>query len=254
MNDQKRRLIAGNWKMNGLKGQGAEITALLPVVMAHSDTTDVVICPPTLLIAEFARLALGTKLALGGQDCHEAVSGAFTGDVSAEMLVDAGASFVILGHSERRHFHHETDAEIAKKLEAAWRAGLQPIVCVGESLEAREAGDTLNVLDGQLDGALGAIEKTRALAIAYEPIWAIGTGKTPSLAEISQVHRHIRSRLADFVSAPHSVRLLYGGSVNPKNAGDILRIQDVDGALVGGASLKAVDFSAIIAAGHENKI
>ena len=239
-----RKLVAGNWKMNGLAASAAMLDDL---AAAHPDPAcDVLVCPPATLIARLA----GGRFPIGGQDCHWAASGAHTGDIAAEMLADAGAVAVIVGHSERRADHAETDAIVARKAEAAWRAGLQAIVCVGESEAERDAGETLARIAAQLAGSVPDGATADRLAIAYEPIWAIGTGRTPSLNEIAQVHAFIRenlsSRFGDTVGA--GIRLLYGGSVKPGNAAGIFALDNVDGALVGGASLTAPDFGAIIAA------
>ena len=202
------------------------------------------VCPPATLIASFAVAARGTPVLIGGQDCHALASGAYTGDISAEMLKDAGASAVIVGHSERRQYHHETDAEVRAKAQAARRAGLMPIVCVGETRPQREAGHALDVVAMQLQGSLpdGAAD----FVVAYEPVWAIGTGLTPTPADVGEMHRSIRDHLvARYGAGGQGTRILYGGSVNPKNAAELLAVENVDGALVGGASLKADDFLAI---------
>ncbi|MDJ0629894.1 MAG: triose-phosphate isomerase [Rhodobacter sp.] len=244
----RRKLAAGNWKMNGLGAELAEIDAL---AAAHKDPScDILICPPATLIERMVRRADGSAISVGGQDCHPATSGAHTGDISAAMLADAGADHVILGHSERRTDHGETDAGVRVKAEAAIAAGLVAIVCVGETLGEREAGETLAVVGRQVagsvpDGATGA-----SLVLAYEPVWAIGTGKVPTMDQIAEVHDFIRSALAERVGEAEAgaVRLLYGGSVKPGNADEIFAVSNVDGALVGGASLKAADLGGIIAA------
>jgi triosephosphate isomerase len=233
-----RQLIAGNWKMNGLGVSLGEIAALAKAV--GTPRCDVLICPPATLVARAA--ALGTGVAIGGQDCHAEISGAFTGDISAEMLKDAGATAVIVGHSERRQYHGESDATIAAKARAAWRAGLIAIVCIGETEDQREQGHANHICARQLAGSVPAGATAQNTAIAYEPVWAIGTGKTPSIADIAHMHGHIRAHLA----AP--LRILYGGSVKPSNAKEILALADVGGALVGGASLKATDFATIVEA------
>lgn len=242
-----RKLAAGNWKMNGTAGNLAEIAALAD---AHpSPACDVLICPPATLLSRMSDAAKGTKIATGGQDCHATASGAHTGDISAAMIADAGGTFIITGHSERRADHGETDADIAAKSQAVWNARLTAVICVGETLSEREAGKTIDVVARQLagsvpDGATGA-----NTVIAYEPVWAIGTGKVPTLDEIAAVHADIRARLiARFGPAGNDMSILYGGSVKPSNADDIFGVADVDGALVGGASLKAEDFGGIIAA------
>ncbi len=235
-----RQLIAGNWKMNGLAADVAEIAALARGL--RSPACDILICPPATLIARAAAAASGTPVAIGGQDCHAEKSGAFTGDVSAEMLRDAGAGAVIVGHSERRQYHAETDAIVAAKAKAAWRAGLTAIICIGETESERDAGQAYDICKTQLAGSVPAGATVANTAIAYEPVWAIGTGKTPTNAEIAQMHAHIKACLA----AP--LRILYGGSVKPSNAKEILALTDVGGALVGGASLKAPDFLTIVEA------
>ncbi|MGI1663204.1 triose-phosphate isomerase [Palleronia sp. KMU-117] len=243
-----RKLAAGNWKMNGTTGSLAEAMA---VAAAHPDAAvELLICPPATLITAMATAATGTPLEVGGQDCHAAASGAHTGDISAAMLSDAGASYVILGHSERRTDHGETDALVRAKTEAAWAAGLTAIVCVGETLAERDAGRTLEVVGRQLDGSVPNGASGARLVIAYEPVWAIGTGKVPTTGQIAEVHDFLRARLdARFgEGVGRLVRLLYGGSVKPSNAAEIFAIRNVDGALVGGASLKAAEFSGIIAA------
>jgi triosephosphate isomerase (TIM) len=242
-----RKLAAGNWKMNGLAASLAEVKALTG---AHpAPACDMVLCPPATLLAQMNWAAQGTALALGGQDCHSQTSGAHTGDVSAVMLKDAGATYVILGHSERRADHGETDALVRAKAEAAIAAGLVAIVCVGETEGQRDAGRTLDVVGTQLAGSVPDAATGATLVVAYEPVWAIGTGRTPTLAEIAQVHAFIRARLTDRIgSAAAGVRLLYGGSVKPSNATEIFAVPHVDGALVGGASLKAADFGGIVAA------
>jgi triosephosphate isomerase (TIM) len=233
-----RQLIAGNWKMNGLAAALGEIEALGGAV--KSPPCDVLVCPPATLIARAA--ALNSGIAIGGQDCHAEVSGAFTGDVSAEMLRDAGATAVIVGHSERRQYHGETDAIVAAKAQAAWRAGLLAIICIGETEAERDAGKAYDICKRQLAGSVPKGATPQNSAIAYEPIWAIGTGKTATTDDIARMHAHIRECLA----AP--LRILYGGSVKPSNAKEILALADVGGALVGGASLKASDFIQIVEA------
>ena len=241
-----RKLAAGNWKMNGLSAQLAELAAL---IAAHPQPrSEVLICPPATLLAPMAQAVAG-RIALGGQDCHPKSSGAHTGDISAAMLADAGATFVILGHSERRADHGETDALVRAKAEAAAAAGLVAIICVGETEAQRDADQTLAVIAGQLAGSVPDAASPQTTVIAYEPVWAIGTGRTPTLPEIAQVHAEIRARLtARFGAAASGFRLLYGGSVKPSNAAEIFALPNVDGALVGGASLKAADFGGIITA------
>lgn len=244
-----RPLVAGNWKMNGLEAAMDEARAVAAAIDAHPPAVRVAICPPATLIHRLADNLGGTGVEVGGQDCRAELSGAFTGDVSAEMLADAGANLVILGHSERRAGYGESDALVAAKAQAALRAGLEPIICVGETLAEREAGRTLAVVTGQVRGSLPDSLAGKAFAVAYEPVWAIGSGLTPTLAQIEEVHVAIRAVLTDLFGA-HGARIpiLYGGSVKPSNASEILRLRDVGGALVGGASLKAADFLGIIEA------
>ena len=241
-----RRLAAGNWKMNGLRASLEEVEALLAAHPAPG--CEVLVCPPATLLAPLSDLAAG-RLATGGQDCHTSLSGAHTGDISAAQLADAGASHVILGHSERRADHGESDALVAAKTRTAWAAGLTAIVCLGETEADRDAGRTLDVIGTHLAGSVPEGATAANTVIAYEPVWAIGTGRTPTLAEIGEVHGFLRARLAErFGAEAAGIRLLYGGSVKPSNAAEIFAVADVDGALVGGASLKAADFGAIIAA------
>ncbi|WP_309666294.1 triose-phosphate isomerase [Tabrizicola sp.] len=242
-----KKLAAGNWKMNGTAAALAEVQAL---IAAHpAPACEMLLCPPATLIGHMASLAKDSALCVGGQDCHPKASGAHTGDISAIMLKDAGASHVIVGHSERRTDHGETDALVQAKAVAAVSAGLVAIVCVGETEAERDAGRTLAVIGGQLDGSVPAGAVAASLVVAYEPVWAIGTGRTPTLAEIAEVHAFIRARLTARIGVEAAgVRLLYGGSVKPSNAAEIFAVPDVDGALVGGASLKAADFGAIVAA------
>jgi triosephosphate isomerase len=239
-----RQLIAGNWKMNGTGEALAELETVAGHVAAARPACDVLICPPATLIARAVSTARN-RIAIGGQDCHAEVSGAFTGDVSAEMLRDAGATAVIVGHSERRQHHGESDAMVAAKARAAWRAGLIAIICIGESEAQRDAGHADSVCRSQIEGSVPSGATPDNTAIAYEPIWAIGTGKTPTSPDIAAMHAHIRACLA----AP--LRVLYGGSVKPSNAREILALPNVGGALVGGASLKAADFLTIVGAFHE---
>jgi triosephosphate isomerase len=243
-----RPLIAGNWKMNGLQAASAELRKIIDGARDLTAATDILVCPPATLIAGFAALARGTGIAIGAQDCHPEAAGAFTGDISAEMLKDAGASAVILGHSERRAAHHETDADVRAKALAARRAGLLALVCVGETRAEREAGHTIAVVRGQLAGSLPDSAGAETIAVAYEPIWAIGTGLTPTIADVAQVHDCIRHDLgARFGGTGEGIRILYGGSVKPANAACLMAVPNVDGALVGGASLKAEEFLAIAA-------
>jgi triosephosphate isomerase len=244
-----RMLLAGNWKMYGLRGALAEIRALGRATADDPPPCDIVICPPATLIAEAVRAAEGTRLAIGGQDCHAAPAGAYTGDISAEMLHDAGATYVIAGHSERRLYHAEADAQIAQKLLAAQRAGLTAILCVGETEAQRDAGDASAVVAGQLAGSIPEGMPADSLVVAYEPVWAIGTGRTPTLEQIVAMHETVRSALEDrFGPDAEEMRILYGGSVKPDNVASILALAGVNGALVGGASHKASDFLAILRA------
>ena len=242
-----RKLAAGNWKMNGTPAALAEAAAL---VAAHAaPACEMLLCPPATLIGPMAVQAKGGPLMVGGQDCHTGTTGAHTGDISAAMLADAGASHVILGHSERRADHGETDALVRAKTQAAWAAGLTAIVCVGETEAQRDAGTTLAVVGAQLAGSVPDGASAATTVIAYEPVWAIGTGRTPTLDEIAEVHAHLRAELRTrFGAEADGMRLLYGGSVKPSNATEIFALANVDGALVGGASLKAADFGAIVAA------
>lgn len=242
-----RKLAAGNWKMNGTASSLSEVAAL---VQAHpAPGCEMLLCPPATLLGAMATTAKGTALQVGGQDCHAKASGAHTGDISALMLRDAGASHVILGHSERRADHGETDAQVLAKAEAAIAAGLIAVVCIGETEAERDAGRTLDVVGTQLHGSVPAGATAATLVIAYEPVWAIGTGRTPTIPEIAEVHAFLRARLtARIGDQAAGVRLLYGGSVKPSNAAEIFAVPHVDGALVGGASLKASDFGAIVAA------
>jgi triosephosphate isomerase len=245
----RRPLVAGNWKMNGLKTSAAELGKIMAGAGELLTKVDLMICPPATLIMTFAQVAAGSKIEIGGQDCHAEPSGAFTGDISAEMLADLGAKAVIVGHSERRTLHKETDAEVRAKSQAAWRAGLTAIVCIGETRAEREAGHTLSVLGGQLDTSLPDGVSAARLVVAYEPVWAIGTGLTPTIADVAQAHEFIRKRIVErHGAAARAVRVLYGGSVKPSNAKELMTVANVDGALVGGASLKAEDFLGIAAA------
>lgn len=249
MTDVIRPLIAGNWKMNGLRASIVEFDAMLAGAAAVAAKADLLVCPPATLVSAFAAKANGTKgFAVGAQDCHPKASGAHTGDISAEMLADAGASAIIVGHSERRADHGESDALVRQKAEAAWRAGLIAIVCIGETREQRDAGRTLDICGGQLKGSLPDGSTAGKLVVAYEPVWAIGTGLTPTPQDVAQVHSFIRETLTSRFKAEGSqMRILYGGSVKPSNAAELMAVANVNGALVGGASLKASDFLAIAA-------
>ena len=242
----RRSLIAGNWKMNGLTASAAQLDEIIAGTADLPGTVDILVCPPFTLLAGFAARARGTRVATGGQDCHANPSGSHTGDIAAEMLADAHASFVIAGHSERRRDHHETDAEVCAKARAARRAGLVPIVCVGETRAERDAGKARDVVGTQLAGSLP--DGAGDFVVAYEPIWAIGTGLTPTPKDVADMHGFIRNELAArFGGFSETVRILYGGSVKASNASELLAIDNVDGALVGGASLDAEEFLAIAA-------
>ena len=241
----RRPLVAGNWKMNGLRAAVSELVEIARGA-ARIPRADIMVCPPATLIAEFAAAARDTPVRIGAQDCHCEPAGAFTGDLSAEMLKDAGASAVIVGHSERRIHHKETDAKVRAKALAARRAGLLAIVCVGETRTQREGGSALAVVGAQLDGSLPDGMGAEAVVVAYEPVWAIGSGLTPTPSDIAEMHGFIRRRLSSrFGQAMEQARVLYGGSVKASNAGELMSISDVDGALVGGASLNAREFLAI---------
>lgn len=242
----RRKIAAGNWKMNGTRAALAELKAIEAAMPANPP--QVVICPPAPLLAQAVTAA--QKIAIGAQDCHAQASGAFTGDISATMIADSGASFVIVGHSERRDTHAETNQDVQDKTTAAWSAGLTPIICIGETLADRDAGDTLQIIAEQLAGSLPDAVSAENTVIAYEPIWAIGTGKVPTLAQIIEVHDFIRATLTTRFGAQiaDDIPLLYGGSVKASNAATIFEAANVDGALVGGASLKASDFTPIITA------
>jgi len=244
----QKSLIAGNWKMHGLAAALSEIDSIAGSVKA--DGPDVMICPATTLLSEAAEHAAGTHLQVGAQDCHVAEAGAHTGDVSAAMIKDAGATAVIVGHSERRGDHGETDALVRAKASAALAAGLTAIVCVGETLGQRNYGQTLTVLTRQLAGSVPDEATADTVVIAYEPVWAIGTGLTPTVEDVAAAHAHMRAELTARFGAKvgGAMRLLYGGSVKPGNAGELMSIENVNGALVGGASLKAEDFLGIVSA------
>ncbi len=241
-------LVAGNWKMNGTTASVAEFEAMIAGYGADlAAKVELAICPPATLVARLA--AVGGPIPIGGQDCHAKVSGAHTGDIAAEQLKDAGATYVIVGHSERRADHGETDAVVKAKAEAAVRAGLVAIVCVGETEAERKAGTTLDVVGTQIAGSLPAGMTGATLVVAYEPVWAIGTGLVPTLADVKEVHDFIRAKLVGLYGAEgEKVRIQYGGSVKPSNAKELLSVSNVNGALVGGASLKAADFLGIAAA------
>ncbi len=241
-----RKLAAGNWKMNGLKADGLALARdIVARTRQAAPACDLLLCPPATLLAPVAEAIAGSSVALGGQNCHAASSGAHTGEISAAMLKDAGCAYVILGHSERRADQGETDAQVRAKTVAADKMHLCSIVCIGETLAQRDAGETLAVIERQIAGSLPEGLDSKSLVIAYEPVWAIGTGRTPTLQQVADVHGHIRRLLAAKAKDPAAVRILYGGSVKPGNAKELMSVPDVDGALVGGASLVAADFWAI---------
>ena len=248
MGSNRRPIVIGNWKMNGLSGSSVELAAMMEAAGGVANC-DVMICPPMTLVSGFSAQAAGSRVGIGAQDCHAAASGAHTGDVSAEMIKDAGATAIIVGHSERRADHGETDAMVHDKAVATHGAGLVAIICVGETEAERDAGQAESIVGGQLKGSIPAEITAENTIIAYEPVWAIGTGRTPTPDDVQAMHQHMR----DTVSASHgaafaaAVRLLYGGSVKPTNAVELMALEDVDGALVGGASLVADDFLAIAA-------
>ena len=242
-----RKLVAGNWKMNGSVAALAELDKIAEAAKANA-SVDVAICPPFTLIA--GAVARTPGLTIGAQDCHMAAKGAHTGCISAAMLVEAGATLAIVGHSERRADQHETDAEVQTKATAAIAAGMRAIVCVGETEAERDAGRAVAVVEGQLDGSVPRDGTGATLVVAYEPVWAIGTGRTPSVADVAEMHSAIRAKLSALLGAEGAqVRILYGGSVKPDNAKELLSVADVDGALVGGASLTAAQFVPIIEGG-----
>jgi triosephosphate isomerase len=249
-----RPLIAGNWKMHGLGPQLAEIEAVAASVAAMPLAPDVLLCVPATLVSRAAATVAG-RIAIGGEDCHAEIAGAFTGDISAEMIKDAGATAVIVGHSERRRDHGETDAMVAAKAKAAWRAGLLAIVCIGETRAERDAGQTIARCREQIVGSLPLEPNRSAMtAIAYEPLWAVGSGRTPTTSDIAEVHLAIRAYLTTLLgSEGNRVRILYGGSVTPDNAALIAELPDVDGLLIGGASLNDKDMEAIIQTGGRAK-
>ena len=247
-----RKLIAGNWKMNGLLGTGRDLATALAQGAGGmaADAADLLVCPPAQLLVPVSQALAGSAIALGGQDCHAEASGAHTGDISAAMLVDAGCGYVIVGHSERRSNHGESSALVRAKAGAACEAGLVPVICIGETEQERDRGQALEVIETQLTASLVAEGVGDRQVVAYEPVWAIGTGKTATTEDVGEAHGHIRALLCRLLgeTAGRAVRILYGGSVKPGNAAALLAVPDVDGALVGGASLKAEDFLAIAAA------
>lgn len=243
----RRKLIAGNWKMNGLSGSIALATEIRDGAAGLPEGVDLLVCPPATLVASVSQALKGSAVAVGGQDCHPRESGAHTGDISAEMLADAGARYVIVGHSERRENHGETDALVKEKVAAAHRAGLVAVACVGETREQREAGQALDVVRAQVLALLDRSVNSQNMVIAYEPVWAIGTGLTPTVNDVAEIHAAIRESLVSVIGADEAgrVQILYGGSVKPSNAKELMAVENVDGALVGGASLVAADFLAI---------
>jgi len=248
MSAKIKPLVAGNWKMNGLKADQSEFYKMIAGISEDlADTVDTMICAPATLVAVFADMAGNGAMSVGGQDCHAVASGAHTGDISAEMLSDAGAHAVIVGHSERRSDHGESDEDVNAKARAAWRAGLVAIICVGETEAERKAGTAVDVVARQLTGSVPDGATAENTVVAYEPIWAIGTGLTPTAGDVQEMHTAMRDSLnARFATEGAAMRLLYGGSVKPANAGELLSVANVDGALVGGASLKAEDFLGIL--------
>ncbi|WP_370155162.1 triose-phosphate isomerase [Ferrovibrio sp.] len=244
----RRPLIVGNWKMNGLAASLAEATALADRARAQAPAAELGLCPPATLVAAMAAALKGTAVGVGGQDCHAKAAGAHTGDIAAEMLKDAGATYVITGHSERRADHGEGSETVRAKAAAAHRAGLVAIVCVGETLAERDAGETLKIVTAQIRGSLPDGATAANTVVAYEPVWAIGTGRTPTTAQVAEVHAEIRRDLLARFDDGAGFRILYGGSVKPDNAAELMAVPDVDGALVGGASLKAADFWPIVQA------
>jgi len=250
--NRPKPLVAGNWKMNGLKGAKKELASLVKSVTGAKSKPgcDIMICPPATILSLCADTVKGSGIKLGGQDCHTEASGAHTGDLSAEMLKNAGARACIVGHSERRTDHGESSSEVKLKAEAAHRAGLMAIICLGETADERSSGKTIKIVGQQLKASLAESADHKNTVIAYEPVWAIGTGNTPTVADIAKVHGYIRKRLIALLGddTGSKIRILYGGSVKPSNAKELMGIDNVNGALVGGASLKAKDFLGIIAA------
>lgn len=246
-----RPLIAGNWKMNTLRDGALDLArALVELRTKNGDPgADLLICPPHVMLQSIAEATEGTPVSVGAQDCHPDDFGAHTGDINAEMLADSGCDHVIVGHSERRADHGESDQLVRAKAEAVHSRGMTAIICVGETLEQRDAGDTLSVVTEQITGSLPESAKDSNTVIAYEPVWAIGTGRTPTLEQVEEVHGHMRSILTGKIDGAGAVRLLYGGSMNPGNAKDLLAVPNVNGGLVGGASLKADDFWSICVSG-----
>ena len=249
----RRILIAGNWKMNKTSKEGAALVAEIAAGLPSGNLPEILVCPPYLTIPAVVEAAKGTALEVGAENVHWAASGAFTGEVSAAMLLDAGVTHVIIGHSERRQYFGETDETVNQRTKAALAAGLTVVVCVGETLAEREAGTTAAVIDRQTRKALEGVSDVAKVVIAYEPVWAIGTGKTATPDMAQEVHAQIRAILADLYGAEtaETVRILYGGSMKPANAPELLAKKDIDGGLIGGAALKAPDFLALVAAGAQ---
>lgn len=245
-NGARRPMVAGNWKMNGLSADGMELVGDLQRLCAEAGETvfELLVCPPASLLRSVVDALANSRIAIGGQDCHTRTAGAFTGDISASMLADAGASHVILGHSERRHGHGEGSKLVRAKAVAARDAGLVALICIGETEAERDTGQTLPVLSEQVEASLPEGANAKNTIVAYEPVWAIGTGRTPTIDQVAEAHSHIRRQIGTSVGDT-DMRVLYGGSVKPDNAAELLGVADVDGALVGGASLKADDFWAI---------
>ncbi len=252
----RKTLIAGNWKMNGLLADGATLAKEIAaeVKKAGKSECEFLVCPPFTLLTAVKKALRGSKVALGAQDCHIAEKGAHTGDISPQMLKDAGCTYVIVGHSERRADHHETNELVCQKAQAAHKAGLKTVICIGETEAQRDAGKTIEVCTNQIMGSVPDDATATDTVIAYEPVWAIGTGKTPSVADVEEVHAAIRKVIAKKLgkATANKMRLLYGGSVKPSNAAGLLALEDVDGGLIGGASLKAADFMGIAAAVCKN--
>lgn len=245
----RKILIAGNWKMNGLIADGASLAKEVAAEVKKLGKTDCefLVCPPFTLLTTVKKALRGSKVALGAQDCHTAEKGAHTGDISPLMLKDAGCSYVIVGHSERRADHHESNELICRKAQAAYQAGLKAVICIGETEAERDAGKTIEVCAAQIAGSVPDNATAANTVVAYEPVWAIGTGKTPTAADVQEVHAAIRKAIAKKLgkATANKMRLLYGGSVKPSNAAELLALPDVDGGLIGGASLKASDFMGI---------
>jgi len=245
----KRKLIAGNWKMNGLRADGVALTAELCALAGDAPPTcDILLCPPATLLHEIGAVLENSAIALGAQDCHALESGAHTGDISAMMLKEQGCAYAIVGHSERRADHGESDEMVRAKAAAVLGAGMAVIICIGETEAERDAGRAAQVVSRQLSGSLPDGASSENTIIAYEPVWAIGTGRTPTVAQVAEIHATIRAKLGVSLADAGDFRILYGGSVKPENTAELMAVENVDGALVGGASLKAADFWAIITA------